>query len=121
MVTRAAGGTGAGQSCLNVTGTGTTGTFHSVFFACPVAFNSDAARTAFLAGTNNVAEGTSTLANVFVNGANENAVTAYANLAGASAFLQNVTYIGAVKDANDNWWKNWTCSLPSQPACAEAP
>ena len=83
--------------------------------------NWDAARTAFLAGTNNVAEGTSTLANVFVNGANENAVTAYANLAGASAFLQNVTYIGAVKDANDNWWKNWTCSLPSQPACAEAP
>ena len=121
VVTRAAGGTGAGQSCLNVTGTGTAGTFHSVFFACPVAFNSDAARTAFLAGTNNVAEGTSTLANVFVNGANENAVTAYANLAGASAFLQNVTYIGAVKDANDNWWKNWTCSLPGQPACAEAP
>ena len=49
------------------------------------------------------------------------AIHAYANLAGASAFLQNVTYIGAVKDANDNWWKNWTCSLPSQPACAEAP
>lgn len=120
VVTRPAGGTGAGLSCLNIAAAPTAGTFHSVFFSCPTAFNNTAAQTAFEAGTNNVSNQPSTLTDTFVNGANESAVPAYATLNTVHAFFENVDYIGGVKNAADTWWTGWTCSVPGAAACAAA-
>lgn len=115
--------TGA-SNCLEMTDAGTRGTFQSVFFSCAAPFYNDngtgMAATAFNAGSNNVASGTSTLVNGMVNGANEAAVTA-ADLSTliprTNGFVRQVDYIGAVKDANDKWWEGWTCGLPGTPSC----
>jgi hypothetical protein len=84
------------------------------------------------AGANNVKNGTSTLINGFINGANENAVTPTAFPAGlnanyngvpvnsieaTTAFLEATTYIGAVQNASDTWYAGWSCGLPTQPGC----
>ncbi|MED5544527.1 hypothetical protein [Novosphingobium decolorationis] len=63
----------------------------------------------FNAGTNNNASITSTLTSTFVNGSNESGVVAYANIASFSSFFDVVDYIGAVRDANDTWYRGWTC------------
>ncbi|HYI43489.1 MAG TPA: hypothetical protein VD768_07695, partial [Sphingomicrobium sp.] len=77
--------------------------------------------TIFNSGANNTASGTSTLTNLFINGANENAVP-FTSPTGLSAFFTNVTYIGAVRDANDNWWRGWTCGLASnEMSCLGVP
>lgn len=74
------------------------------------------------ADANNVKAGTSSLVNGFINGPNENAVTA-ATIpngdlpASVRNFLTPVTYIGAVRDANDTWYQGWTCGLPTTPSC----
>ena len=117
VVTRVAGGTGAAEQCLNITDDNTTGTFHSVFFSCPVAFSGTRAEAAFTAGTNNTANGTSTLTGTFINGANETAVTPYANLSTVHSFFQNVDYIGAVKNTADTWYQGWTCGLTTDTPC----
>jgi hypothetical protein len=120
VVTRAAGGSGAGASCLDVDDATTTGAFGSVFFSCPNAFDDDAstaAATLFNAGVGNTSAGTSTLTATFVNGANETAVTAFANLPSISSFFQQVSYIGAVRDASDTWWQGWTCGLTVDTPC----
>jgi hypothetical protein len=120
VVTRASGGTGAGASCLDVDDATTTGSFNSVFFACPSAFDDDAngaAAALFAAGSSNTQAGTATLTNGFVNGTNETAVTAFAGLTGVSSFFQQVSHIGAVRDANDNWWQGWTCGLTTATTC----
>jgi hypothetical protein len=76
-------------------------------------------QTAFGAGTNNnSATFTPTLTSLFINGANETAVTPYnatllnvATLFGpAQSFFEATTYIGAVRDASDTWYKTWTCN-----------
>lgn len=80
----------------------------------------------FGAGTNNnSATFTPTLTNGFINGANEAAVpafnatnlhaasgipTATGGLGGQTAFFDAVTYIGAVRDASDTWYTQWTCN-----------
>ena len=75
----------------------------------------------FAAGTNNNAAYTPTLTNLFVNGATEAAVPAFnpATLNGQTFngitltpanFFDAVTYIGAVRDANDTWYQGWTCN-----------
>lgn len=120
VVTRPAGGSGAGSACLDVDDATTTGSFNSVFFSCPVAFDDDAngaAAALFNAGTNNTANGTSSLTATFVNGANESAVPAFANLASISPFFQQVNYIGGVRDASDTWWQGWTCGLTAATPC----
>lgn len=92
--------------------------FHSVAMQCagsgaflgangPTAAQVEAV---FTAGTNNNAAFTSTLSNVFINGANETARTAFGNEKSISAFFDNVDYIGAVRDANDTWYAGWTCN-----------
>jgi hypothetical protein len=101
--------------------------FNSVYmsgFASPFgSFSSTAAlnntvntASIFNAGSNVTSAGTSTLAD-FVNGANEAAVTPVTGtaLTSVSATFSTTTYIGAVKDANDNWWKGWSCGLDSNP------
>jgi hypothetical protein len=119
-----------GGACLDIDDADTftaAPTFNGVFFSCPTAFNSDADDEAarFNAGAGNTPTGTSTLAvrgsstASFVNGANENGVTAQAvaNLPG-STFLQAVTRIGAVHTGNDTWYQGWTCSpLIGEEAC----
>lgn len=100
--------------------------FRSVFFSCATAFRDEADVTAaqiaaIFSGNNNVANGTSTLASVFVNGANESAVTA-TNPTAFSSFFQNVSYIGAVRSSSDLWFQGWTCGLGfSTPACTAVP
>lgn len=117
------------QVCLDIDDADTytaAPTFNSVFMSCPTAFNGDADDEAalFNAGTNNTANGASSLAArgsstaLFVNGANENLVpvTPPANLPG-STFLTTPTGIGAVYPGNDTWYQGWTCS----PLIGEAP
>lgn len=118
--TKVVGGTGAGAACLDVDDTTTTGSFNSVFFSCPVAFDDDAngaAAALFNAGSNNTANGTSTLTGTFINGANETAVPAFANLPSISSHFQQVSYIGGVRNASDTWWQGWTCGLTAATSC----
>ncbi len=120
VVTRPAGGTGPGASCLDVDDATTTGRFESVFFSCPIAFDDDAnnqAATLFNAGTNNTVNGVSTLTAGFINGANESAVPAFANIAAISPFFTQVNYIGGVRNASDTWWQGWTCGLTAATPC----
>ena len=117
--------------------------YRSVFFSCaggngdggdagtdPPTSIPDATVETLLTDPTNVLNGTSTLVNGFVNGANESAVAASpfpatlnegegltASSAFITGFLQPVDYIGAVRDANDTWYVGWTCSLPGQPTC----
>ncbi|MFP5328539.1 MAG: hypothetical protein ACLGHC_00150 [Alphaproteobacteria bacterium] len=129
-------GTVAGQECLDIDTAATVQTsgpdedgppkFASVFLACPTPFVSDDDVTAaqiqaiFEAGPNN-STGTSTLTAFFINGANENAVPA-TDPTTLSSFFTPVTYIGAVRDANDNWWRGWTCGLASnEMSCLAIP
>jgi hypothetical protein len=66
---------------------------------------------------NNNSNYTPTLTNLFVNGANETAVPAFA-ATGLNAdpqvtggfFDAAATYVGAFRDANDQWYKNWVCN-----------
>jgi hypothetical protein len=120
VVTRLAGGSGAATACLDVDDATTTGSFNSVFFSCPTAFDDDAngaAAALFNAGTNNTANGTSTLASTFINGANETAVPAFANLTAVSPNFTQVSYIGGVRNASDTWWQGWTCGLTAATPC----
>ncbi|PWG01533.1 hypothetical protein DF286_00605 [Sphingosinicella humi] len=101
--------------------------FESVFLSCADPFRDDTSVTAaqiaaiFGAGTNNVSDGTSTLTSVFINGANENAVTAF-QASSVRSFFEDVDYIGAVRDQNDTWWQGWTCGLgTNSPSCTAAP
>ena len=66
----------------------------------------------FGAGTNNNAALSSTLTGIFINGTNEAAVTAFnaASLNDSTNFLVSTSYIGAVRDASDTWYRNWTCN-----------
>jgi hypothetical protein len=102
--------------------------FRSVVLACPTAFRDDGNITVaeiqaiFGSGSNgNNSAFTSSLANVFVNGANETGVAATdptpfnndqfqtANAAAPNR-LEAVTYIGAVRNASDSWFAGWTCN-----------
>ncbi|WP_373490845.1 hypothetical protein [Parasphingorhabdus sp.] len=104
--------------------------FESVFMSCATAFVDDGnvtvaqIQTIFNAGSNNTANGTSTLSNAsaafpFINGANENGVTPFA-VSTINSFFEDVNYIGAVRDANDTRFQGWTCSLYGND-CATAP
>lgn len=106
--------------------------FHSVHLSCTTSFVNDTDVTAtdiqtlFNAGTNNTAGGTSTLASVFVNGANETAVAAYSLLTSISSYFTSTAYIGAVRNSSDTWYRGWTCdssfaSFGSGSACTSLP
>jgi len=86
----------------------------SVVFSCPTFVDPDADdfENQTITASGNVGNNgafTSTLANVFNNGSNEAAVPPVANLSSISAFFVNTSYIGAVRDANDSWYRGWTC------------
>jgi hypothetical protein len=99
--------------------------FRSVFLSCATPFREEADISAaeiaaIFNGNNNVANGVSTLTDVFVNGANENAVTA-SNITSFSSFFQNAGYAGAVR-SGDLWFQGWTCGLGfGTPSCTVLP
>ncbi|WP_159710493.1 hypothetical protein, partial [Sphingomonas sp. AX6] len=104
----------------------------STVFSCTGgAFNDDgnvsvaAIQAFFNAGANNNANFTSTLTDVFVNGANERGVTPF-NASTLSSFFVNTSYIGAVRDAQDTWYRGWSCdsstaSFGSNATCIALP
>ncbi|KAB7648986.1 hypothetical protein F3168_04825 [Polymorphobacter fuscus] len=49
------------------------------------------------------------LTSVFINGPTETAVPVF-DASTLDPFFDKVTYIGAVKDASDNWIRTWTCN-----------
>ncbi|MEY2884981.1 MAG: hypothetical protein RL490_2705, partial [Pseudomonadota bacterium] len=64
----------------------------------------------FGSGSNNNNDSyTPTLTGGFINGATEAAVPAF-NASTVNSFLDATTYIGAVRDASDTWYQNWTCN-----------
>ena len=60
-------------------------------------------------GSNNDSGFTTTLSSLFINGSNENGVTAF-NATTLSSFFDATDYIGAVKDSSDTWYAGWTCN-----------
>ena len=58
---------------------------------------------------NNNSAFTPSLTSLFINGATENAVTAF-NASSIASYFDATTYIGAVRDANDLWYAGWTCN-----------
>lgn len=115
-----AGSNAQADVCLRVDpgNTRTNAIFQSVYMSCPRAWEEgNAVAAMFNAGSNNTANGTSTLTGIFINGANESAVAAYANLRQRSSYFQQVNYIGGVRDANDTWWQGWTCGLTASTPC----
>ncbi len=97
--------------------------FHSMYFECTTGVENDgetgnltaaAVEALFTAGTNNVLAGSASLTATFLPGSASPALsTAFdastLNRTGET-FLVATTYIGAVSDANDNWYKGWTCT-----------
>ncbi|MEO9633377.1 MAG: hypothetical protein ABJF89_06445 [Parasphingorhabdus sp.] len=117
---------------IQTTGTDENGppVFESLFMSCATSFVDDGnitvaqIQTIFNAGSNNTAAGTSSLANAsaafpFINGATENAVTPFA-VSAINSFFEDVSYIGAVQDANDTRFQGWTCGLYAND-CVTAP
>jgi hypothetical protein len=116
------------QSCLDIDETGGTTTrpadaglqdqgppvFRSVVMQCGTAFRADgneaAVSTIFGSGSNNNNSSfTSTLASVYINGANESAVTPF-DAKTLNAFFDTTAYIGAVRNSSDTWYAGWTCN-----------
>jgi hypothetical protein len=76
--------------------------------------------------TNNNLDYNNTLSAFFINGANETAFPAVTNLSTISSFFTNTNYIGAVRDANDTWYRGWTCdsgyvTFGSNQSCLAVP
>ena len=70
----------------------------------------DQVATLFGTGTNNNNDAFSpTLTSVFINGANESGVVA-TNPTSISSSFDATDYIGAVRNASDNWYAGWTCN-----------
>nr|WP_315382778.1 hypothetical protein [uncultured Sphingomonas sp.] len=108
------------NECLRMNGSGTTPatlTARSVVLQCNATkyigtgtYNATQVATAFGSGANNNNDSfVNSLASLFVNGANETAVTAI-DPKTINAFFDTTTWIGAVRDAADNWYAGWTCN-----------
>jgi trimeric autotransporter adhesin len=95
--------------------------FDSVLFDCSGGLalaTSDvaAAEASVNAGTNNSTDVANTLISVFVNGPAETAVAPF-DPTTLDPWFQDVDYIGAVRDADDRWWADWTCGLEASRPC----
>ena len=74
-------------------------------------FTAAAVATAFGSGANNNNDAfTSTLTSLFVNGANETAVAAIDPTHAVGASSTPRPTIGAVQNATDTWFTQWTCN-----------
>jgi hypothetical protein len=116
----------SGRPCLRInsaTTIQTSGTdeagapiFRSVLFSgCSTPFvgtngvTADQVAAIFNGGQNNNSAFTSSLTNVYINGANENAATAV-DPATISSNFTSAAYVGAVRNSSDTWYRNWTCN-----------
>ncbi|HUD30725.1 MAG TPA: hypothetical protein VMQ93_17805 [Novosphingobium sp.] len=108
------------NECLRLNGTGTTAATlvaRSVVMQCNStkyigtgSYSAAQVTTMFGPTANNNSDSfTSTLTNTFVNGANETGVTAV-DPKTYSAFFDTTTWVGAVRNAADNWYAGWTCN-----------
>ena len=118
-------------SCVRINSTATTQTtgtdeagppvFRSVLLSgctTPFAGGGSPATTAadvqaiFNAGANNNANFTSTLTNTWINGTGETAATAVnpQTAVDSGGFFDAASYVGAVRNATDTWYRNWTCN-----------
>ena len=112
----------AGSSATNLTG---NLTIESTLLGsnCKSTFKDDGNNfdlAAYFNGQPNNKVGATTLANGFINGTAEAAVTA-TDVATKDSFFDSVNYIGAVKSsaAADNWTLNWTYGINAAPSCPE--
>ncbi|HEY1125047.1 MAG TPA: hypothetical protein VGE65_05405 [Sphingobium sp.] len=113
------------NECVRLNGSGTTPATlvaRSVVMQCNAtkyigtgSYTAAQVATAFGAGANNNSDSfVPTLTAVFVNATAETAVVA-TDPKTVNAFFDTTTYVGAVKDANDNWYKGWTCNSSYAP------
>jgi hypothetical protein len=64
----------------------------------------------FGTGTTNNNDGyTPTLTGTFINGPTEAAIPAF-DAKTIDAFFDTTTYVGAVRDSSDTWYRSWTCN-----------
>ena len=110
------------NECIRMNGSGTTPatlTARSVVMQCNAtkyigtgSYTAAQVATFFGSGSNNNNDAfTSSLTNLFVNGANEDAVPAF-NATSLSAFydLPSPNRIGAAWTGNTTWYTGWTCN-----------
>ncbi len=108
------------NECIRINGSGTTPatlTARSVVLQCNATkylgsgtVTAAQVAAAFGSGTNNNNDAfTPTLVSVFINGANETAVTA-TDPKTINAFFDTTTWIGAVRNSTDTWYAGWTCN-----------
>jgi hypothetical protein len=108
------------NECIRVNGSGTTPatlTVRSVVAQCNATkFLGSGTITAaqvagfFGTGTNGNNDAfTPTLTGGFINGTGETAVTAF-DAKTLNAFFDTTTWVGAVRNAADNWYAGWTCN-----------
>lgn len=104
-------------TCMNAETSNTSPAprFDSLLFNCTGALGG-ITTALFNAGTNNSIATTSTLISRFINGSAETARVAL-NPATVDPFFTATTYIGAVRDAADTWWTDWTCGLAAGSTC----
>ena len=69
----------------------------------------DQVRAEFAAGSNTDANFTITLGMSFVNGSGKAGIAAF-DVTSLSSFFEATNYIGAVENAGDTWYQNWTCN-----------
>lgn len=90
----------------------------------------DAVRSIFEMGPQNSSTFTPSLIDLFINGAAETGRPAFDVTSwntGGSTFFTPANYIGAVRDANDDWYKGWTCNSgtanfgSTSKSCADIP
>jgi len=124
------------NECLRMNGSGdapVTLQARSVVMQCNAtkylgtgAFNASQVQGFFGAGANGNSDSfTPTLSGLFINGSNESGVAAVDPKTLASYF-DSTTWIGAVRDANDTWYRGWTCdtataNFGSGQACTSLP
>jgi hypothetical protein len=108
------------NECLRINGSGTTAATlaaRSVVMQCngtkylgSGTVTAAQVAAAFGSGTNNNNDAyTPTLVSIFINGANETAVTA-TDPKTINAFFDTTTWVGAVRNASDTWYQGWTCN-----------
>lgn len=114
--------------------------FASVYMQCGTAFTADGdevdtaasfnatSNNAFSGGTNKSSTFTTTLSMNYINGTNESGAVAFdPTVFNRNGFtFDNAGYVGAVRDANDTWYKGWTCdssiaNFGSGKNCADSP
>lgn len=105
------------NTCLNAEAANTSPApiFRSMLLDCPAALPT-ATAALFSAGTNNTTATTNTLTSRFINGSAESGRTAV-NPATLDPFFTATTWIGAVRDGTDTWWRGWSCGLESGSSC----